>query len=201
VVFASDEAIDAFHAAAEPTIAAMREDPLTAKLIDAITELKSVTLPSAGVVACDPPVGTALYPLTDPEGYLATLPPPGAYRADVTYEGMVASGTKDRWARLNQGLSTFTFTEDTVTFEAMNPDGRHFCSASLEVTADGRAVRLTDHPGGSCGIGMDILWKPDGDGIRMIASMEPGARGTPGQIEEFINWRGWLESFRWVKVQ
>jgi hypothetical protein len=96
VVFATSDAIHAFHAVAAPTIATLREDPLTARLIDAITELNAVTLPSAGVQPCDPPAGTALYPVADPEGYSATVPPPGAYLADLTYDVMVANGVADR---------------------------------------------------------------------------------------------------------
>ena len=200
VAFATSDAIAAFHTAAQPTIDALRADPLTAKLIDDITALKATVTPAPRAQACEPPTGTELYPLHDPTGYQATMPPAGAYRADETVENMVANGVDDRWAALNQGISTFTFTEDTVTFEAQNPDGPHRCVAQATPTPDGRAIHLQTDPSHNCDITMDILWRPDGDGIRMILSADPAARGTPAQIQEHLNGRGWLEGVRWVRV-
>lgn len=200
VAFATDEAIAAFHAAAQPTIDALRADPLTAQLIDDITQLKATVTRGPKAQPCDPPTGTELYPVADPTGYQATMPPAGSYRADVTVETQVANGVEDRWAALNQGVSTFTFTEDTVTFQAQNPDGPHRCTAQATPTPDGRAIHLVTDPSGSCTIDMDILWKPDGDGIRMILSADPAARGTPAQIREHLNTRGWLEPIHWVRI-
>lgn len=200
VAFATDEAVAAFHRAAQPTIDGMRADPLTAQLIDDITALKATTTSGPKPQPCDPPKGTERYPLADPTGFQATLPPAGRYRADLTVDGMVANGVDPRWAGGNQGVSTFTFTEDTVTFEAQNPDGLHRCVARATPTADGRAIHLQTDPSHNCDITMDFLWKPDGDGIRMIMSADPAARGTPAQIREHLNWRGWLEPVRWVRV-
>jgi len=54
IVMASQEQIAAFEAAAKPVFDKLEEDPLNAKLIAAINELKANTKPSPGAEACTP---------------------------------------------------------------------------------------------------------------------------------------------------
>ena len=112
MVLAGADGIATFQQAAEPIIATLSEDPITATAIGAIRALKERT-ESTSVSACAPalknPEGP--WPPVSPGPDLGPIPD-GVYVHSVTEDELLAAGVEPGDAAGNAGKYTFTVQGD-----------------------------------------------------------------------------------------
>ena len=170
IVMASDDQVAVFEMAAQPVLDSLEQDPLTAKLIAAIRDLKVKIEPSAGAQACAPE-GTQASPEPNTEAQVWSqgLPPNGTWQADLTTDdfvrmGLLRSVAQNEWA----SLYTLTFKDGKYLMVGQNAQGQSGkCQANYETVGD--IVRLTyfsdaDECEGEID---DIQWRIDDDGLHL----------------------------------
>jgi TRAP-type C4-dicarboxylate transport system substrate-binding protein len=195
VTEAGSEALAQLRDAAGPLADAMAVDPDVSDLITRITDLASEVERAPHAGPCGTGRAESAFPVSDTAGFLATTPPDGVYRADVSYEDLAAKGVPPEWARDNSGLFTISFTDGVYTF-----DHRHepVCQGSYESL--GTALLLTDELGG-CAPGISILWRPDADGVALVlAGTLADPSEEPWSMTDFMNVQAHLEGRTWVKI-
>ncbi|HEX5827767.1 MAG TPA: hypothetical protein VFY23_09625 [Candidatus Limnocylindrales bacterium] len=187
---AADEQRQAFVAAADPIYARLEADPLTSQLIADIRTLKAATPVPAGTSAT-PCAGSSTFvpaptsATSDGVGYSGEVPPNGVFRAELTFDGLVAQGATDEWARMNSGVWTWTFQDGRYRY--IDQDGLR-CEGTYE-TVGGTYFHMEVDAGQSMNcIGGDLMWKPDPDGIRLATLHIPD--GTSAQ--------DYWDIFRWI---
>jgi TRAP-type C4-dicarboxylate transport system substrate-binding protein len=191
---AGSDAVDVFREAVAPVRETLAREPFTARLIADIDALKAVTPTSHRAEPCGPTRAVG-YPVSDTTGYRGDLPPDGSYRAELTFQALLDRGASRTTAEWNAGLTTWTFKDGEVTFEAINIDGHHRCHATME-SVEGRLVRLTT-TFGSCDVTLDFLWRPEPDGISMLL-LEPPP-GHAWSLQTFVDNQALLEQ-RWIAI-
>jgi TRAP-type C4-dicarboxylate transport system substrate-binding protein len=183
IVMASQEQLAAFETAARPVFDEIEKDPLNAKLIADIRELKANTKPAPGAEACQPTASS--------ETWSTGLPPNGKWTVnltadDVTRMGVTQSDVKD-WV----GVNTWTFQDDKAQIDYKGPGGDYTCQANMEFVDD--VARLTYYSGDACqNQGEDIQWRLDADGLHLHM--------VNAHNENFINIRAMYEAKPWQKV-
>jgi len=111
VVLAGEANAATFLEAAEPVLATLAEDPVTAAALDAIRALKERTAPPT-VAACEPPADpNAPWPSVAP-GPALTLVPDGVYVHTVSEDELLEADADPADARNNAGKWTLTVTGD-----------------------------------------------------------------------------------------
>ena len=196
VITASNAERHAFEAAAVPIYARLETDPLTKQLIADIRALKASTPTSAGTSATNCVGGNTFVPAptsatSDGVGYSGEVPPNGTFRAELTYDGLIAQGATTKWARDNAGVWTWTFLDGTFhtdqydlpcdgTYRTVGGDYFH-----MEVDA-GESVNC---------VGGDFIWKQEPDGIRLATLHIP--EGTSAQ--DYWDIFRWIDRV-WIKI-
>ena len=181
VVVATTQQRQAFVSASDPIYATLEADPLTKQLIADIRALKATTPASASTAAAACVGGNAFVPAptsatSDGVGFSGDAPPNGTFRAELTYDGLIAQGATPEWARMNSGVWTWTFLDGKYHYTEHDNlpcqgkyrtiEGKYF---HMEVDAD-QSVNC---------VGGDFLWKQEPDGIRLAALNIP--EGTSAQ--------------------
>lgn len=196
VIAASDEQRRAFEAAAAPVYARLETDPLTKQLIAEIRALKASTLTSTSTSAKPCVGGNEFVPAptsatSDGVGYSGDVPPNGTFRAEVTYDGLIAQGATDRWARDNAGVWTWTFRDGTVHVDQYDLP----CDGTYR-SIGGEFFRLEVDAGESANcVGGDFLWKQEPDGIR-LATLHIRADTSAQDYWDIFRWMDRV----WIKI-
>lgn len=168
IVLASDEQVKAFEQAAKPVFDNLAQDPLNAKLIAAIRELKASTKPSAGAAACAP-VATAPSPAsaTSPvsQTWSAGLPPNGVWQVELTAEDFVKMGTLNAVAATSAGVYSWTFQDDRAEFKIHGPTLNVFCVAVATVVENSVRLRYDGSHGCDAAAYDEVQWRLDPDGL------------------------------------
>jgi TRAP-type C4-dicarboxylate transport system substrate-binding protein len=185
VIQAGPEAVAAFVAATQPARDAMEQDPFTKQVIADITTLKAATPASPGAGTCVPVVAAASpsFPVSDTTGHVATTPPNGTYRVDLTLDGLVARGMARDSAARNAGTWTWTWTDGQ--WHAVHERTSERCSGSYASEGDAFIRFVTLDPVDlGCGMDSDVVWKLDGDQMSLIFLGSPYATTTHGWADE-----------------
>ena len=197
VVVASEQQLQAFVLAADPIYTRLEADPLTRQLIADIRALKTVTPVPAGTVATPCIGGNAFVPAptsatSDGVGFSADVPPNGTFRAELTFDGLVAQGATEEWARMNSGVWTWSFLEGKYHY--IEQAGNR-CDGTYR-TVDGKYFHMEVDAGQSVDcVGGDFLWKQEPDGIRLATLHIPD--GTSAQ--DYWDIFRWLDRV-WIKI-
>ncbi|MGK2850158.1 MAG: TRAP transporter substrate-binding protein [Candidatus Limnocylindrales bacterium] len=166
VQLASADQLEALKAATAPVTAALEQDPLTKQLIADIRALKATLDLPVSDVTCDPSGTSGPKPSVPPQdttGFLATQIPDGTYRTEITEADLIAKGASPTFAAANAGVRTWTFQDLTYLQEQVDPcQGTYTISIGSHLTFHG-----CDVDGGS------FMWRPDGDGIRILQLLGP----------------------------
>jgi TRAP-type C4-dicarboxylate transport system substrate-binding protein len=196
VVVAGAAGIASFQAAAGPVLEHIVADPAAAAAVASIGDLKSGIAAPAAMAGCEAP--TPSVPVTDPTGYLGTTPPNGSYRAVLSADDLAARGASSVFIASNAGTFTYTFDHGHVRLDWIGEAGNEESCAGT-VDSDGTRVRLrhTDDP--DCFADIDILWRPDGDGIRILL-LPPPPEFMDVLRQDYIDLRAALER-TWHKVR
>jgi TRAP-type C4-dicarboxylate transport system substrate-binding protein len=191
VVSLGAEAVDAFKATAQPLTDALATDPVTGELMAAVEALRAETpvAPDAGV--CEPDQAP-LYPISDTSDTYGTLPPDGSYRAEVTYDDLVAKGADPSWSTANAGTMTWTFAGDTVT---QLVDGRAPCSGTALSRGGAFVSLVTDGGDQPCDLDLSFVWRPTPDGVAFVLV----APESPWTVDDFTTVQAHLER-EWVRI-
>jgi TRAP-type C4-dicarboxylate transport system substrate-binding protein len=196
VLVASEEQRQAFVATADPIYARLETDPLTKQLIADIRTLKGSTPASAGTVASACVGGNAFVPeptsaTSDGVGFSGEVPPNGTFRAELTYDGLIAQGATPEWARGNAGVWTWTYLDGRFHTDQYDlscdgtyrtVDGKYF---HMEVDAD-QSVNC---------VGGDFVWKHEADGIRLATLHIPAETSAQDYWDIFR----WIDRI-WIKI-
>jgi len=197
VIVASPEEVQAFVPAADPVYARLETDPLTKQLIVDIRALKASMPPAAGTDAKPCAGDNAFVPAptlatSDGVGYSGEVPPDGTFRAELTFEGLVAQGATDEWAGANAGVWTWTFRDGRYHYIDQNDLA---CDGTLR-SVEGRFFHLELDAGQSANcVGGDFLWKEEADGIRLATLHMP----EDTSARDFWDVYRWLDRV-WVRI-
>jgi TRAP-type C4-dicarboxylate transport system substrate-binding protein len=178
IVAASQEQLAAFEAAAKPVFDQIEKDPLNAKLIADIRELKANTKPAPGAEACQPAATTS-------EVWSTGLPPNGTWQAVLSAEDFVRMGmakaiAESTWA----GTYTWTFQDGKGQLDYKGPGGDFICLANMEFVDN--VARFSYYNGDACnGSVEDINWRLDPDGLHLhlVAAQNEDFRNNMAQYE------------------
>jgi C4-dicarboxylate-binding protein DctP len=110
IVIASAADVAALRRAAAPVYAELERDPTAKELIAAIHALAARKGPSASAPACTRSQAPAAPGAPAGGGAKPTIPE-GAYRAEITFEEMVARGVDPATASTNSGILTLTLDD------------------------------------------------------------------------------------------
>jgi TRAP-type C4-dicarboxylate transport system substrate-binding protein len=197
VVVASEEQRHEFVSAADPIYARLEADPLTKQLIADIRTLRVSTPASPGAAASECKGGSTFVPeptsaTSDGVGFSGDVPPNGTFRAEFTYDGLVAQGATPEWARMNSGIWTWTFLDGKYHYL---DQGNLACNGTYR-TVDGKYFHLEVDADQSVNcVGGDFLWKQEPDGIRLATLHIP--EGTSAQ--DYWDIFRWLDRV-WIKI-
>jgi TRAP-type C4-dicarboxylate transport system substrate-binding protein len=196
VVIATEQQRQAFAAAADPIYRRLEADPLTKQLVADIRALKASTPTSAGTSATACVGGNAFVPAptsatSDGLGYSGDVPPNGVFRAELTYDGLIAQGGTPKWARDNAGVWTWTFLDGKFHTDQYDLP----CNGTYR-TIDGKYFHMEVDAGESVNcVGGDFLWKQEPDGIRLATLHIPD--GTSAQ--DYWDIYRWIDRI-WIKI-
>ena len=196
VVVATHEQRQSFIAAADPIYARLETDPLTKQLIADIRALKSSTPTSEGTVAAACAGDNAFVPAptsatSDGVGFSGAVPPNGTYRAELTYDGLIAQGATPEWARGNSGVWTWNFVDGKYSYTVRKDEP---CYGTYH-TVDGKYFHMdVDTDQSTTCLGGDFVWKQEPDGIRLATDISEGTSAT-----DFWDIYRWLDRV-WIKI-
>ena len=167
IVLASAEQVADFEAVAQPVLEQITQDPLNAKLIAAIRELKAKTQPSPGVQAC----GTAssltnAVPTAENQVWSHELPPSGVWRVELSPDDFVRMGVMI--SKANEMAGTQTWTIKDGHYVNLWEDGKGNsgkCIGTYTVVED--FVRLTSTTDDCPNEVEDFQWRLDADGLHI----------------------------------
>jgi TRAP-type C4-dicarboxylate transport system substrate-binding protein len=196
VVIATEQQRQAFVAAADPIYARLETDPLTKQLIADIRALKASTPTSAATSATACVGGNAFLPAptsatSDGVGYSGDVPPNGTFRAELTYDGLIAQGATPKWARDNAGVWTWTFLDGRF-----HTDQYDLPCNGMYRTVGGDYFHMEVDAGESVNcVGGDFIWRQEPDGIRLATLHIP--EGTSAQ--DYWDIYRWIDRV-WIKI-
>ena len=148
-------------------IDALTQGAQTKDAVAAIAALKTTTPPAPGAAACEPAAQPS--PVAGDPSWVATLPPDGTYRAEVTFDDLVANGATKGYASGNAYTWTWTIENgvSTFSFDPAKP-------CDTEATVDEHVVRLRFIEGNCDEETVDLQWEPTDDGIHMtVLALDP----------------------------
>jgi TRAP-type C4-dicarboxylate transport system substrate-binding protein len=184
IVMASQEQVAAFEAAAMPVFDEIEKDPLNAKLVAAIHELKANTKPAPGAEACQPTPSS--------ETWTTGLPPNGSWQVDLTADDVTRMGVPQSQVKDFSGVETWTFQDGKGQLDYKGPGGDFTCLANMEFVDN--VARITYYSGDACPNEVDdIQWRLDPDGLHLHL--------VAIQNSDFINNRAVYEAKPWQKVK
>lgn len=193
VVLAGVHGIETFRTAAEPVLAKMAADPLTANAIAAIRDLKARTTSGATMEACEPAAtvdADAPWPSVA-AGPKQTLIADGVYVHKVTEAELLAAGVAPEDAHNNAGTWTLTVDGAAGTFGNKQEGGEAEANAvDFELHGDRIHMQQHDHPSF-----WDLRWRKATDGIdlEIVGSDWSTAQGA---VTLNAYWKG-----LWTKVE
>jgi hypothetical protein len=138
------------------------------------------TLPSSTARATGSPV--ASFPIGDPTGASAALPPDGVYRLELVEQVLRDHGASPRFAELNAGTWTMTFKGGTWSLSHIGANAET-CSGSMTAVA-GRYVRALTTVDGGCGWDYDFVWRTGGGGLTFIVVGMPLGASAQDILDE-----------------
>jgi len=177
VVLAGNANVATFRQAAEPIVAKLSEDPVTATALDAIRKLKATMPPAPPAVACGPIQNfDAPWPSVAP-GPPLTLVPDGRYVHTVSREELIAAGATGIDVG-NAGRWTLTVSGDVGRLDLRHDDSNPDETFPLRFRLMGDRVRFqlaNDEF-------FDMRWQLEGDVLEMEVvasnSLVSGQSGT-----------------------
>ena len=162
---ARPDAQAAFRTAAEPVIAQLKQDGPTKQLIQAITELKATTRPSAPAQPCTASATPTPVPIdqVDTIGYVGTMPPNGTYRRELIADDLIAAGLDPKLAKGNEQVLTYTFDSGRFRSRDDVAGAVSTCEETYK-SVDGQYV--AGDPSG-CAF-TRLMWREEPDGISFV---------------------------------
>jgi TRAP-type C4-dicarboxylate transport system substrate-binding protein len=176
VVLASDAQVAAFEQVAQPVFAALQQDPVTARSIAAIRDLKAKTPPSPGAAACQPEASQAnLTPTVGNETWSKGPLPNGRWVAEQTVDdfvnaGFLRSDAEQNWA----GTVTLVIEDGKMSFYGVGLTGnKGECHANTAVKGDQVVMTYDNDPAkgwtDDCPGEVDtVQWRLDDQGLLQI---------------------------------
>lgn len=174
IVLASAAQVAAFEQAAQPVIDSLEKDPLNAKLIGAIRDLKAKTITSAGAAACAPlQAQTNATPNPANVTWSRGPLPNGVWTVVYTADDFVQLGDLISTASDYSGKYTLTITNGKLLFtqEMVNGQGQNGkCQGATVVTGDHvelTYIQVTTAADECPGEVDDIQWRLDSQGLHI----------------------------------
>jgi TRAP-type C4-dicarboxylate transport system substrate-binding protein len=191
IVHATAADLDAWHEAAAPVVARLREDPAAARDIDEIRAMAERVGESPPAAACQPtdrnvpdPIGS--HPPGSP-GWTAGMWPPGVYRMELTREQALSAPVPDLLAMV--GANTLTLDGNTFRIDLGTPDP-DAADCHGTVTLVGDVIHTEWVSTALCGGWADLRWRLIDDDLHLdlVDSNFPEVDAV------------WFESNPWVLI-
>ena len=164
VVMASDEQIAAFEKAGQPVSDKLGQDPLNAKLIAVIREIKAKTKPSPGAQACASAVSLSTPQSAENQTWSTGTLPNGTWTVTLSMDDVVGMGVQRSKASEWAGVYTWTFQDGKAAFHSQ-VDSIIDCEATYEVVDDFVRMTYSDRSADCANEVDDIQWRLDTDGL------------------------------------
>jgi TRAP-type C4-dicarboxylate transport system substrate-binding protein len=171
-VLAGPANLAAFRTAEQPIYDQMRQDPATAKAIDAISALKTKLAVPPMTTVCEAASQPTLGPIAS--GPDLGLVPDGTYKSSRTKAELLSQGVDVTTAANNAGDWTLVFNGTDGAYIVDHPSGYHeVCTSTYEDRGD--RIRMND-----CGEWFDFRWTLNGD--QLTLTIVDTVSGTPADV-------------------
>lgn len=193
IVMANADQIAALEASAMPVFEKIEQDPMSAKLISMIRELKVKTQASPGAEACGAGTSLANFEPAESTIWSTGLPPNGAWTVEVTMDDLLNAGVLRSNAREWAGKYVFVFEDGKGIHRGDGETWSLVCPFTTKVIEDFVRITYVDQGLGNydCGVEQDdIQWRLDVDGLHFNFVANHGG-GPVVEIAVLFETRPW----------